>query len=120
MTSVDTRQAQRDGHLKSEDFFNVEKYPNVTFTATKITADGDDEYEVTGDLTIRDVTKPLTLEVSYEGTGKDPNTGNMVAGFEAKGKFNRKDFGLNYNLCVRNWWRTYRRRSEIKHPNRSK
>ncbi|EAF5413088.1 polyisoprenoid-binding protein [Listeria monocytogenes] len=98
--SVDTRQAQRDGHLKSEDFFNVEKYPNVTFTATKITADGDDEYEVTGDLTIRDVTKPLTLEVSYEGTGKDPNTSNMVAGFEAKGKFNRKDFGLNYNAAL--------------------
>ncbi|EUJ21582.1 YceI family protein [Listeria aquatica] len=98
--SVDTRQAQRDGHLKSEDFFNTEKYPNITFVSTDITPDGDDEYEITGDLTIREVTKPITFHVTYEGTGKDPNTGNMVAGFEGRGKFNRKDFGLNYNAAL--------------------
>jgi polyisoprenoid-binding protein YceI len=98
--SVDTRQAQRDGHLKSEDFFNVEKYPHVTFVSTEITPDGDNEYEVKGDLTIRDVTKPVQFHVTYEGSGKDPNTGNMVAGFEGSGKFNRKDFGLNYNAAL--------------------
>ncbi|EMG26962.1 hypothetical protein X560_2334 [Listeria fleischmannii 1991] len=98
--SVDTRQAQRDGHLKSEDFFNVEKYPHVTFASTEIIPDGDNEYEVKGDLTIRDVTKPVQFHVTYEGSGKDPNTGNMVAGFEGSGKFNRKDFGLNYNAAL--------------------
>ncbi|WP_099223566.1 YceI family protein [Listeria costaricensis] len=98
--SIDTRQAQRDGHLKSPDFFNVDEYPHITFQSTNITADGDDEYEVTGDLTIRDVTKPITFHVTYEGSGKDPNTGNIVAGFEGRSKFNRKDFGLNYNAAL--------------------
>ncbi|EUJ29715.1 hypothetical protein MFLO_11000 [Listeria floridensis FSL S10-1187] len=98
--SIDTHQAQRDGHLKSEDFFNVEKYPNITFAATEIVPDGDDEYEIKGDLTIRDVTKPVSFHVAYEGTGKDPNSGNLVAGFEGRGKFNRKDFGLNYNAAL--------------------
>ncbi|MBC1500576.1 polyisoprenoid-binding protein [Listeria weihenstephanensis] len=98
--SLDTRQAQRDGHLKSPDFFDVDNYPSITFKSTDITSDGDNEYKVTGDLTIREVTKPITLKVEYEGTSKDPMSGNMVAGFEGTGKFNRKDFGLNYNAAL--------------------
>lgn len=98
--SIDTRQEARDGHLKSPDFFDVEKYPAITFKSTNIVADGGNEYKVTGDLTVRDVTKPITLNVEYEGTSKDPMSGNMVAGFEGTGKFNRKDFGLNYNAVL--------------------
>ncbi|MBC6309589.1 polyisoprenoid-binding protein [Listeria sp. FSL L7-1582] len=100
VASIDTRQEARDGHLKSPDFFDVEKYPAITFKSTNIVADGGNEYKVTGDLTVRDVTKPITLNVEYEGTSKDPMSGNMVAGFEGTGKFNRKDFGLNYNAVL--------------------
>ncbi|MBC1357047.1 YceI family protein [Listeria booriae] len=98
--SIDTRQEQRDGHLKSPDFFDVEKYPSITFQSTNIVADGSNEYKVTGDLTIRTITKPITFSVEYEGTSKDPMSGNMVAGFEGTGKFNRKDFELNYNAVL--------------------
>ncbi|KGL39456.1 hypothetical protein BMT55_06180 [Listeria newyorkensis] len=98
--SIDTRQEARDGHLKSPDFFDVENYPSITFKSTNIVADGGNEYKVTGDLTVRSVTKPITLNVEYEGTSKDPMSGNMVAGFEGTGKFNRKDFGLNYNAVL--------------------
>ncbi|MBC1649205.1 polyisoprenoid-binding protein [Listeria booriae] len=98
--SIDTRQEQRDGHLKSPDFFDVEKYPSITFQSTNIVADGSNEYKVTGDLTIRTITKPITFNVEYEGTSKDPMSGNMVAGFEGTGKFNRKDFELNYNAVL--------------------
>lgn len=86
--------------MKSEDFFNVEKYLNVIFLVIKIIVDGDDEYEVIGDLIICDVIKFFILEVSYEGIGKDLNIGNMVVGFEVKGKFNCKDFGFNYNVVL--------------------
>ncbi|EUJ23797.1 hypothetical protein PGRAN_06804 [Listeria grandensis FSL F6-0971] len=95
--SIDTHQEARDGHLKSPDFFDVENHPSITFKSTKIEAGGGNEYKVTGDLTIRAITKTITLDVEYEGTSKDPMSGNMVAGFEGTGKFNRKDFELNYN-----------------------
>lgn len=98
--SIDTRQEQRDGHLKGPDFFDVENYPSITFQSTNIVADGSNEYKVTGDLTIRTITKPITFNVEYEGTSKDPMSGNMVAGFEGTGKFNRKDFELNYNAVL--------------------
>ncbi|CAM4133178.1 YceI family protein [Listeria booriae] len=98
--SIDTRQEQRDGHLKSPDFFDVENHPSITFQSTNIVADGSNEYKVTGDLTIRTITKPITFNVEYEGTSKDPMSGNMVAGFEGTGKFNRKDFELNYNAVL--------------------
>ncbi|MBC1936578.1 polyisoprenoid-binding protein [Listeria grandensis] len=100
VASIDTRQEARDGHLKSPDFFDVENHPSITFKSTKIEADGGNEYKVTGDLTIRTITKPITLNVEYEGTSKDPMSGNMVAGFEGTGKFNRKDFELNYNAVL--------------------
>ncbi|EUJ46979.1 YceI family protein [Listeria riparia] len=98
--SIDTRQEQRDGHLKGPDFFDVENYPSITFQSTNIVADSSNEYKVTGDLTIRTITKPITFNVEYEGTSKDPMSGNMVAGFEGTGKFNRKDFELNYNAVL--------------------
>ncbi|WP_163654553.1 YceI family protein [Listeria sp. PSOL-1] len=98
--SVDTRQPQRDNHLKSEDFFDVEKYPDVLFQSKEIIPKGDNEYDVKGDLTIRDVTNTIMFHLTYEGSGKDPNTGKMIAGFEITGKFNRKDFGLNYNAAL--------------------
>jgi polyisoprenoid-binding protein YceI len=93
--SVNTNSEQRDGHLKSGDFFDSEKFPKLTFKATKFTKKGDD-FELVGDLTIKDVTKSVTLAVEYGGTAKDP-WGNTKAGFEVTGKINRKDFGLTWN-----------------------
>ncbi len=93
--SVNTNSEQRDGHLKSGDFFDSEKFPKLTFHATKFTKKGDD-FELVGDLTIKDVTKSVTLAVEHGGTAKDP-WGNTKAGFEISGKINRKDFGLIWN-----------------------
>ena len=92
--SVETNNADRDAHLKSDDFFSAEKYPEINFSG-RLTHDGGD-YELTGDLTIRDVTKKVTLDVDYNGKVKDP-WGNTKAGFELTGKLNRKDFGLTWN-----------------------
>jgi polyisoprenoid-binding protein YceI len=86
--SIDTNQEQRDGHLKSAEFFDAEKYPKVTFKSTAITAD-----TLTGDLTIKGITKPVTLDLEHGGTATD-FYGNLKAGFEITGKINRKDFGL--------------------------
>ena len=98
-TSIDTREAERDTHLKSEDFFNVEKYPNITFKSTKVEPKGD-EVLVTGDLTIRGVTKEVTLEMEkFTGEQKDP-WGNYRIGSSATGKIKRKDFGLNWNAAL--------------------
>lgn len=97
-TSIDTRSEQRDAHLKSADFFDVETYPELRFVSTRVerTSDG---YKVTGDLTIRDVTRPVTLDVTEEGAGVDP-WGNQKAAFSATGKINRGDFGLNWNAAL--------------------
>lgn len=94
--SIDTRAEQRDTHLKSGDFFDVEKYPTITFKSSKVEVKGNEEAKVTGDLTIRDVTKPVTLDVTLNGFGKNPY-GVEVAGFTAETTINRKDFGLNWN-----------------------
>lgn len=97
--SVNTREAQRDTHLKSADFFDVEKFPTLTFRSKKIAKDGDD-LKVTGDLTIRDVTKEVTLDV--EGPTpeiKDPY-GNIKIGISATTKIKRKDFGLSWNAAL--------------------
>ncbi|GAA4313919.1 YceI family protein [Mucilaginibacter gynuensis] len=94
--SIATNQEQRDGHLKSADFFDAEKYPKITFKSTAITAAGDDEYKVEGDLTIKDVTKPVTLTAEFGGSADD-FYGNTKAGFEVTGKINRKDFGLTWD-----------------------
>ena len=91
--SVDTKNEQRDAHLKSDDFFNAEQFPKMTFRSTKVEKTGDDEYRLTGDLTIRDITKPVQLKVEYNGSTKDP-WGNERMGFEVSGKINRKEYGL--------------------------
>jgi polyisoprenoid-binding protein YceI len=94
--SIDTNQTQRDGHLKSAEFFDAEKYPQITFKSTSFEKTGDDEYELKGDLTVKDVTKPVTLAAEYGGSADD-FYGNTKAGFEVTGKINRKDFGLTWD-----------------------
>ncbi|MCL6516069.1 YceI family protein [Alicyclobacillus sp.] len=96
VASVDTRNADRDNHLRSADFFDVENHPKMTFKATRIVKKSEGEYEVTGDLTIRGVTRPETFLVTYEGQGKDP-WGGVRAGFSAHGTINRTDYGLKWN-----------------------
>ena len=95
VNSLDTNQEQRDAHLKSPDFFDVEQYPKITFVSTAFTKDGED-YTLTGDLTIKDVTKPVTLTVEHGGVAGD-FYGNTKAGFEITGKINRKEFGLTWD-----------------------
>ena len=98
-TSIDTSVADRDKHLRSDDFFAVEKYPEITFKSTKIERAGDHAYQVTGDLTMRGVTKRITLPVTYLGEVKDP-WGHVKAGFETAITLNRKDFGINWNKAL--------------------
>jgi len=93
--SLDTNQSQRDGHLKSGDFFDVERYPIITFASTSFSKEGDD-YTLIGDLTIKDVTKSVRLAVEHGGVADDAY-GNTKAGFEITGKINRKDFGLTWD-----------------------
>ena len=95
IASINTNSEQRDGHLKSADFFDAEKFPKLLFNATKFSKKGDN-FEVVGDLTIKGVTKSVTLAVEYGGTANDP-WGNTKAGFEVTGKINRKDFDLGWN-----------------------
>jgi len=98
-TSIDTSVADRDKHLRSDDFFAVEKYPEITFKSTKVERAGDHAYQVTGDLTMRGVTKRITLPVTYLGEVKDP-WGHVKAGFETAITLNRKDFGINWNKAL--------------------
>ena len=98
MASIDTGDEGRDGHLRTNDFFDIEEHPTMTFTSTKITGSGTD-YEVTGDLTIQGVTKPVTFDLEYGGVGKDP-WGNTRAGFTLTGTINRKDFNMAYNAVL--------------------
>lgn len=97
--SIDTNNGDRDKHLRSEDFFFVEKYPTITFVSASITAAGGSDYTVTGDLTIRGVTKRIALPVSFLGKAKDP-WGNEKLGFETEITINRKDFGLTWNAAL--------------------
>lgn len=97
--SIDTNEATRDNHLRSDDFFAVEKYPTITFRSTKITPRGSDRYDVEGDFTIRDVTKRIVVPVAHLGTAKDP-WGNEKLAFEAETTINRKDYGLNWNAAL--------------------
>ena len=98
VASVDTGSADRDGHLKSGDFFDVETYPTITFTSTEVKRDGSD-WAVTGDLTIKDVTKPVTIEFEHTGSARDP-FGNLRVGFEGETTINRKDWGLTWNAAL--------------------
>ncbi|MFY0256221.1 YceI family protein [Chitinophaga sp. 30R24] len=98
--SIATGTNDRDQHLRSPDFFDVNKYRNITFTATKyVSIDNDGSYELYGDLTIRDITKNIKLSVEFGGVVKDP-WGNTKAGFTINGKINRKDFGLTWNAAT--------------------
>lgn len=96
--SLDTRTEQRDQHLRSADFLDVEKFPEIKFRSTRVQGDKE-SFKLTGDLTIRDVTKPITLDVEFEGTTKDPWGGERV-GFSANGKIDRRDFGLTWNQAL--------------------
>jgi polyisoprenoid-binding protein YceI len=96
--SVDTGEPKRDGHLKSPDFFDVEKFPSLTFKSKSIAKRGKD-YAVTGDLTIHGVTKEVVLDAEFEGKGKDP-WGNEKTAFSAKTTVNREDFGLKWNQVL--------------------
>ncbi|MBC2902980.1 YceI family protein [Streptomyces cupreus] len=98
MESVDTGSADRDGHLKSADFFKTEEFPTMTFRSTKAEALGDD-YRITGDLEILGTTKPITIDLEFNGAAKDP-FGNERVGFEGKAELLRSDFGLTWNAAL--------------------
>jgi polyisoprenoid-binding protein YceI len=97
-SSIDTNVQQRDDHLRSPDFFDVAKFPTLTFSSTKIEKAGHG-YQVHGDLTLHGVTRSVALDAEFLGTGKDP-WGNVKAGFSAKGSLDRKDYGLNWNQLL--------------------
>jgi polyisoprenoid-binding protein YceI len=96
--SFDSGDANRDGHVKGPDFFDVENFPEMTFRATSVEGDGED-YTLTGDLTIRGVTKPIELEVEFTGVAVDP-FGATRAGFSAEAEISRKEFGLTWNAVL--------------------
>jgi polyisoprenoid-binding protein YceI len=98
-TSVDTRQDQRDNHLRSADFFDAENHPKMSFISKQVEHAKGDDYRVTGDLTIRGTTREITLDATFEGTSPDPY-GGVRSGFSATGKINRHDFGLDYNAAI--------------------
>jgi polyisoprenoid-binding protein YceI len=100
--SITTDNEMRDGHLKTADFLEVEKYPTLTLKSTKITSKGGDKYDLAADLTIHGVTKPIVLELEYLGTGPSMAPGVDVSGFEAKGEFDRRDFGVNFEGALEN------------------
>lgn len=97
-SSIDTNQADRDGHLKSDDFFAVAQHPELTFSGTLYKKKGND-YKLAGDLTIRGNARPVELDVEFGGIVKDP-WGNVKAGFEMTGKINRKEYGLTWNALT--------------------
>jgi polyisoprenoid-binding protein YceI len=98
-TSINTGNADRDNHLRSNDFFAMETYPEIRFVSTKVEKVDDENYKVTGDLTIKDVTKPVTIAFELSGPVQDP-WGNTRIGLEGKGEINRKDFGVNFNAAL--------------------
>lgn len=97
--SVFTNADQRDAHLKSADFFHAEKFPFLKFESTSLEKVDDENYTLNGNLTIKDITKPVKLDVEPGGIGKDP-WGNLKAGFSLTGKINRKEWGLNWNTVL--------------------
>lgn len=97
--SIDTNERDRDAHLRSGDFFDVEKFATLTFRSASIRRKGDDRFDVTGDLTIHGVTRPMSFEVTFLGKAKDP-WGNERIAFEAETTINRKDFGLTWNAAL--------------------
>ena len=97
--SFSTGDANRDAHVKSADFLEVETYPTLAFKSTSIKPAGGNRYKVTGDFTVRDVTRPLTLDVEFEGVVQDPY-GNQRIGFSATGEINREEFGVKFNAAL--------------------
>ncbi|GHE83157.1 polyisoprenoid-binding protein [Streptomyces longispororuber] len=99
MDSIDTGNADRDGHLKSADFFKTEEFPTMTFRSTGAEALGGDDYRITGDLTILGTTRPITIDLEFNGAAKDP-FGNERVGFEGKAELLRSDWGLTWNAAL--------------------
>ncbi|RAJ04000.1 polyisoprenoid-binding protein YceI [Chitinophaga skermanii] len=99
VNSITTNNEQRDGHLKSDDFFSAEKYPQISFASTAIKHKGGDDYILEGELTIRDQKHPISLDVEFGGIQVDP-WGQTKAGFELKGKISRKEFGLTWSATT--------------------
>ena len=97
LNSINTRDENRDAHLRSGDFFEVDTYPSMTFKSTGIKQESDDEFVLSGDLTIKGVTKPVTFDLEFTGLATDP-WGNEKAGFEATADINRKDWDLSWNV----------------------
>lgn len=98
--SIDTGSEQRDGHLKSADFFDAAAYPTISFTSTRFEKESANHYKLYGNLTIKNVTQPVVLDAEYAGTHKDPFYGKTKAGFELNGKIQRKDFGLSWDVLT--------------------
>lgn len=99
VASIDTRSADRDGHLQSADFFDVAAFPTIRFASTSAKVSGTDKVAITGDLTIRDVTKSITIDFEYSGTATDLY-GNVRVGFEGSSAIERKDYGLVWNAAL--------------------
>ena len=99
MSSISTNNEQRDAHLRNSDFFEVEKYPELIFKSTRVEKTDSDEFALYGELTIKGITKPVKLNVEYNGVTKDP-WGGQRAGFVITGKINRSEFGLNFNAAL--------------------
>lgn len=97
--TIDTREEKRDAHLRSADFFDVEKFPTLTFKSRRVQGASAEAFQLVGDLTIRDVTREVVLDVAFEGTQKDP-WGNTKAGFTATTRISRTDFGLTWNAAL--------------------
>ncbi len=97
--SIDTREDKRDAHLRSADFFDVDTFPTLTFKSRRVQNVKDQTFELVGDLTIRGITREVVLDVTFEGTQKDP-WGNLKSGFSATTRINRKDFGLTWNAAL--------------------
>jgi polyisoprenoid-binding protein YceI len=97
--SIDTRNEQRDGHLRTNDFLDPDTYPEITFVTTGVEAVDESTYKVNGDLTIKDVTKPISIDFSFEGAAKDP-FGNTRVGFDGSVTINRKDYGITWNAAL--------------------
>lgn len=97
--SLDTAEDKRDAHLRSADFFDAEEHPKLSFRSTSITKKGERRYELVGELTIRDVTRPISFDVTVEGPAKDP-WGNQRLGFSLKGELDREDYGLTWNQAL--------------------
>jgi polyisoprenoid-binding protein YceI len=97
--SINTGNTDRDAHLRSNDFFAMDEFPEITFASTESEKLADETFRVTGDLTVKGVTKSVTIDFEYQGSAKDP-FGNLRAGFEGKATINRKDFGVSFNAVL--------------------